>query len=196
MSELTLTDRRSFLLQAAALWQTATVLSAQHIHSVPAAKTIPYQFRFLSTDERTTLRIVMARIAPADEHSGGAEGAHVDEYIDFILSHADSELQAIWHSGLKRYASAIPTKSPAAVDAFLTKQALKEFAPQTEDEIFFMLLKTAVVEGFYTSEEGIKNELGYQGMGFVLDWQGCTHEHHQAPADWQPLLKTRSGGLI
>lgn len=194
MNDLFSVDRRNFLLQIAALWQAAASLSAQHVHSDATKASAPYQFRFLSLNEQTTLRLLAARIAPADEHSGGALAGQVDEYIDFVLSHADPKLQAEWRAGLTRYGAAIAPNTPEAIDAFLTQQCKGEFAPQNQDQLFFILLKTAVVEGFYTSEEGIKKELGYRGMGFVMDWQGCTHEHHKAPAGWQPALRAPETG--
>ena len=50
------------------------------------------------------------------------------------------------------------------------------------------MVKGAVVESFYTSEEGINKELGYQGMAFLVNFDGCTHASHATPADYQPLI--------
>jgi hypothetical protein len=180
--------RREFLLAAGALWRAAVASARQH-HQLAPASVQPYTFTFLEPGSRETLRTLMDRIAPADERSAGAVGARVDEYIDFILTHAERALQQQWQTGLIRYRASIQGHSPMDVDAFLTKQAENEFRPRTEDERFFVLLKYAVIEGFYTSEEGITKELGYQGMGFVLDFKGCTHERHDAPDGWKPLLQ-------
>lgn len=189
-------DRRTFLLQSVALWQAAATLSAQHVHRAPATVSAPYQFLFLKPTERATVQAFAARIVPADERSGGAVAARVEEYIDFVLAHADANLKRTWHRGLAQYGAAVPAKTPEALDAFLARQCEREFAPQSEEQIFFVLLKKAVVEGFYTSEEGINKELGYKGMGFILDWQGCTHAHHEAPAGWQPSLRVPETGEL
>ena len=184
--------RRQFLLATAALWQTAVASAHQHHESVPVSSS-PYTFTFLSPAERETLRLLIDRIVPADERSTGALGARVDEYIDFILSHAEPALQEQSRSGLLRYSASLRDLDPAGIDRFLTEQAVNEFEPQTEDERFFVLLKYTAMEGFYTSEEGVNQELGYQGMGFVLDFQGCIHARHETPAGWKPLLQQRKG---
>lgn len=179
-------SRREFVSAAAILWQAA-VARAQHSH--PAATTAPHHFAFFTSEERDTLRHLMARIVPADERSGGALAADVDAYIDFILQHADKDLQQIWRNGLAAYGTAIRSKSDDGIDAFLSAQSRNEFAPKTDGEKFFVVLKATVTEGFYTSEIGINQELGYQGMAFLLDFPGCTHAEHKAPSTYQPLLR-------
>jgi len=135
----------------------------------------------------------MSRIIPADDRSAGAVGAKVDEYIDFILSHADPALQETWRGGLDRYGRATAGLNAEEIDAFLAKHARHEFAPVDEDEQFFVLLKAAVTQGFYTSQEGIENELGYKGMSFLLDFPGCTHTAHEVPPAYKPALRQREG---
>ena len=178
-----LQSRREFVSAAAALWSTAALRAQQHQHAHPSSGKAPYKFSFFDAGERRTLRVLMDRIVPADERSSGALGACVDEYVDFILLHADAPLQETWHKGLERYGEAIAGKSLDQVDQFLEQQARNEFSPATDEEAFFVLLKAAVNEGFYTSEEGIVNELGYKGMAFALDFQGCTHASHPIPKD-------------
>jgi hypothetical protein len=184
-------SRREFLAKAAALWSAALLRAQQHQHEHPSDQRRPYQFAFLNEEERRPLRVLMDRIVPADNRSSGALGARVDEYVDFILLHADVPLQELWRKGLKRYAGAIAGTSAEQVDRFLEQQARNEFAPATDDEAFFILLKSAVTEGFYTSKEAILNELGYQGMAFVLDFEGCTHTSHHVPEGWHPMLRER-----
>jgi hypothetical protein len=167
-------SRRSFLMTAVALWQAASIRAQQQ----------KQRGRFLNPQQHEVLLRLMDKLIPADERSGGAVGAKVDEYIDFVLLHADPPLQAAWRNGLDSYGRATD------LDTFLNKQARAEFSPATEDERFFVLLKAAVTEGFYTSEEGISKELGYQGMTFDMDPSGCTHADHKAPAGYKPLLRS------
>ncbi|MGI8962268.1 MAG: gluconate 2-dehydrogenase subunit 3 family protein [Bryobacteraceae bacterium] len=184
-------SRREFLATAAALWSAAALRAQQHQHAHPSNEKALYTFAFLNGGERRTLRVLMDRIVPADDRSSGALGAYVDEYIDFILLHADASLQETWRKGLKGHGEAIVGKSGHEVDTFLEQQAQNEFSPASDDEAFFILLKSAVTEGFYTSEQGINNELGYKGMTFVLDFQGCTHASHRTPEGWHPMLRDR-----
>jgi hypothetical protein len=188
--EWRMTTRRDFLAVAALAWSRAkgAALAPAHAHAhaslflaaAPGA-------RFLSDDERATLRLLADVLIPADERSGGAGAARIDEYIDLVLGHAEPSLQRRWRAGLARHAG----MSGAEAEALLREAARAEFDPVTDDQEFFVLLKSAVVEGFYTSEEGIEKELGYQGMSFVLDFPGCRHESHPRPVDFQAALRQR-----
>jgi hypothetical protein len=184
-------SRREFLREAAALWAAAALRAHEHEHPQSADERSLYSFAFLDGQERKTLRTLMDRIVPADDRSSGALGACVDEYVDFILVHADAPLQETWRKGLKRYGQAVAGTGANEVDKFLAQQARNEFEPATDNETFFILLKAAVTEGFYTSKEGIVNELGYKGMAFVLDFQGCSHASHHVPEGWHPMLRDR-----
>lgn len=175
--------RRGFL-ELAAAWWSAAVLRA-HEHATPAA--IPadgYSFRFLQPREVETLRRLAALMIPADERSGGAGAAKVEEYVDFVLSHAQPALQARWRSGLKRFRR--------FDEARLRRAAANEFAPRTTEERFFVLLKDAVVEGFYTSQEGITKELGYRGYTFLREFPAADMSLVRIPAGYKPLLRERS----
>lgn len=201
------TSRRRFLATAALLWEQAVASAQQDINAQqqqierqkhqhgPAAELKPskYRYGFLTASEQQVLRRLADRIVPADARSGGAAAARVDEYVDFVLGHANARLQKAWRDGLGRYGKAIAGKQAAGIDRFLEQQAVNEFHPGTPDEEFFVLLKAATVEGFYTSQEGILKELGYQGLAYVPNFPGCTHpDGHKAPADYQPLLRDRS----
>jgi hypothetical protein len=181
--------RRGFLV-AVALWRQALLVAQSHAHpaSPPSA---PYRLAFFTIGEARVLAAVAGRIVPADERSGGATAAHVDEYIDFILSHGAADLQKFWRESLARIAPRVDGRSPEEIDAFLTELARNEFAPKNADDEFFIALKEAVVDGFYTSEEGVRKELGYLGNGFLHEFPGCTHATHVTPAGYRPLLKER-----
>jgi len=176
---------------AVTLWRAASARAQEHRHATSgsAAAAAPYRFVFLDPGERGTLRVVMDRLVPADERSAGAVGARVDEYVDFVLALADHATREIWRKGLRRYGRAIRGKTPGEIDRFLNEQSRDEFVPRSEDEQFFVFLKIAVTEGFYTSEEGIVKELGYVGMAFVLEFPGCPHEEHSVPTDYKPILR-------
>ncbi len=183
-------SRREFMVTAAGLWQAASLRAKQQRQANPATSKQDKGLLFLDTRRREILRRLMDRIVPADGRSTGAIGAKVDEYIDFVLVHADANFQNAWRTGLDRFGMAIESREGPGIDAFLAQQARGEFSPRTDDERFFVYLKTAVAEGFYTSEEGISKELGYEGMTFEMDFPGCTHPEHKAPAGYKPLLRS------
>jgi hypothetical protein len=181
-------SRREFLA-VAALWSQA-VAAAQHNHQAAqaASTNVTYRFAFFQPDERQTLNRLAAILIPADERSGGATAAHVDEYIDFVVSHGNADLKKRWRDGLAPFAKL----DAAASEQRLRELAANEFAPKSAGDQFFILLKGAVAEGFYTSEEGIRKELAYQGLGFLREFPGCTHESHAIPEGYQPRLKMRT----
>lgn len=172
-------SRRHFLTLAA-LWCRALKAAQAHAHSTAATSAIAYKFTFLKELERSRLMELADVLIPADDRSGGAKGARVDEYIDFVLTHAAPALQKCWRDGLRWMTIA---KLPRA--------AANEFEPKSREDQFFVLLKAAAVEGFYTSQEGISKELGYQGLGFLRAFAGCTHETHMAPEGFRPRLRAR-----
>jgi gluconate 2-dehydrogenase gamma chain len=183
-------SRREFMT-ALVLWRQALLAAQSHVHSAPAQAAPPYRLAFFTASEARILAAVAARIVPADERSGGAAEARVDQYIDFILSHGSADLQKFWRESLARIAPRVSGRSPEEIDVFLTELARNEFAPKNNYEEFFIALKEAVVDGFYTSEEGIRNELGYIGNAFLHEFPGCTHATHETPAGYRPLLKQR-----
>jgi hypothetical protein len=172
--------RRDFLV----LWGQAAL--AAHQHSPSKTNSATYVFRVFSPAEQAVLKQAAAILIPADERSGGAAAARVEEYIDFVVSHGGAELQQAWRDGLARMGAA------RAIEPFLHRASRNEFRARTADERFFVLLKSAVVEGFYTSEEGISKELGYQGMGFLLEFPDFSQEKPAVPAGHKPMLRAHA----
>ena len=171
----------------AGLWAKALEAAQTHDHLIILAPGKSYTFRFLTAAQVQTLQSLAGLLIPADSRSAGAKGARVEEYIDYVLSYAPAELQRRWRDGLARYAGL----EAAEQDRRLASVARNEFAPRSRDEQFFVMLKGAVIEGFYTSQEGIQRELGYQGLAFLREFPGCSHDTHEAPEDYQPRLMSR-----
>jgi Gluconate 2-dehydrogenase subunit 3 len=183
-------SRREFLA-CLVLWRQALLVAQSHAHPAPT-QAAPYRLAFFTASEARVLAALAARIVPADERSGGAAAARVEEYVDFILNHGSADLQRFWRESLARITPRVNGRSPEEIDVFLTELARNEFAPKNRDDAFFVALKEAVVDGFYTSEEGIRKELGYIGNAFLHEFPGCTHATHETPAGYRPLLKQRS----
>ncbi len=174
--------RRTFLGTAAVWWSEALIAAHQHT-AAPSQQSL-YKFQFFQPKELATLRLLAALIVPADERSGGAPAARVEQYIDYVVSHGAEGLKDTWRKGLVTYAG----KTEAQAESQLRDAAKGEFSPRSDAQRFFVLIKGAVVESFYTSQEGINKELGYQGMGFVVNFEGCTHASHSTPEWYKPLI--------
>jgi len=177
-------SRRTAIQLALAAWAKAEDQAHQHGTEGKAAS--KYQLKFLSASEVTTIQRFASIMIPVSDRSGGAGAAHVETYIDHTLASASASLQRSWRAGLSVWMKA---KDP---NGLLSKLALFEFEPKTKDDQFFILFKTALTAAFYTSEEGIMKELGYQGMGFLREFKGYQGEALVTPAKYRPSLRVRS----
>jgi hypothetical protein len=177
-------SRRSAIELALALWAKAE--EQAHQHGAPGPSSGPYQMKFLSPVEVTTIQRFGGVMIPAGERSGGAKAAQVETYIDHTLASAAPSLQRSWRAGLAQWAKEKDTEGT------LAKVAANEFAPKTKEDQFFVLFKTALTAAFYTSQEGILKELGYQGMGYVREFAGYQGEAFVVPAGYKPMLRRRS----
>lgn len=139
-----------------------------------------------TTDQLRTLSSAAAILIPPDERSKGGTAPGVAEYIDFVVANGSKDLIEEW-----RYGLGILQRS-TNLEARLRQLARNEFRPRTREERFFVLLKSAVVDAFYTSEEGITKELGYQGLGHVMEFPDFTGVKTQVPKDHKPMLRARS----
>ncbi len=138
----------------------------------------------LSQTQHATVDAFAEAIIPADDHSPGARAARVVDYIDLLLSESSDEVKESWMTGLAaldeatqtRYSAPFVKLSPAQVEELLTDLSRNERDPQTPAEQFFRTTKDATIRGYYTSEIGIHEELGYQGNQFLAEFVGCKTE--------------------
>ena len=54
---------------------------------------------------------------------------------------------------------------------------------------FFTLLKGATVDAYYSTQEGLKTELGWNANTFLSEFKGCTHKEHQSLSTMQVKAK-------
>lgn len=136
---------------------------------------------FFTADERALVDELSELIIPTDSHSPGARAANVAGYIDGRLAEAFDEAErSTWRTGLRgvdRLSQQMHGKpfmqTPADNRvAVLTRMAQNESAPKTPDEQFFVELKARVVDAYYTSEIGIKQEMEYKGNVFLPEFVG------------------------
>lgn len=177
-------SRRTATGLALALWAKAGDQAHQHPQGLTTTEN--FSFKFLTPAETLTTQRFAALLIPPSDRSGGATAAHVENYLDHVLVNAAPSLQRAWRTGLAAWAKAKDT------DSHLALLAANEFQPKTSADQFFVLFKTAVTAAFYTSEEGILKELGYQGMRFLREFPGYQGEAFTVPANYKPLLRSRS----
>lgn len=171
------------------LGSTVAAQDHAHMHSAPqtAAKHKPQPLRFFTAEENRTVIEMSERIIPADDSSPGAKAARVNEYVDLIVSESPDSVKRTWREGLSAINKMSRDKfSKGFADASVEQQIelLKQISknerdPKTVEERFFRTIKNATVDGYYTSEIGIHQELRYKGNSYLKEFVGCTHPEHQ-----------------
>jgi hypothetical protein len=140
----------------------------------PAA--IAYTLQFFTEEESLLLDQLMEMILPADNHSPGAHEARTNLFADLMVATSTDAIKKQWRDGLHLMRDEAATSSLA--DA-MHKSAAGEERPTTDLERFFVPLKQMTVNGYYTSETGIHQEMEYIGNTYLAAFPECTHPEHQ-----------------
>lgn len=138
---------------------------------------IDYKLQFFSEDENKLLDELMEMIVPADDHSPGAHAARTSWFADRMIATSDDAAKAQWRNGLGLLRQEAKRTSLTEI---LQKIAANEEDPKTELERFFVVLKRTTVNGYYTSEIGIQQEMEYTGNTYLARFPECTHPEHKA----------------
>ena len=141
----------------------------------------PPKLLVLSPVQYATLEALVETIIPTDEQSPGAKEARVADYIDLLLSETDDGVRLQWLGGLAELDEESQTQFRRSFTALRAAQrdtvvgaiARNEKSPKTPLETFFVMAKTATINGYYTSEIGIHRELKYQGNKMLPEFVGC-----------------------
>src|SRR5882672_3927730 len=127
-------------------------------------------------------------IIPATD-TPGAKAALVNRFVDHVLSTADAKERSEFVRGLTwlddrcraRAGKDVAGASAAELTAVLTPLAA-EGVPAAEDApgiAFFRAIKSITITGYYTTEIGLRQELGDDGRMMLGTFEGCTHPEHQ-----------------
>jgi hypothetical protein len=170
---------------AIAVWPYVSDRAAEAFATIQASQAPP-QLAFLTAAQYTTLDALTETIIPADEHSPGARGARVADYIDLLLAESDDPTQRAWTAGLtlldaesrRRFRVPYAQLTPPQATELLAPLARNEESPTAPLAHFFKATKDATIRGYYTSEIGIQKELEYQGNRILGEFVGCTHPEH------------------
>jgi hypothetical protein len=112
----------------------------------------------------------------------------VYEYVDEIVSSSADSVKTLWMDGLavidglahNEYGLEYAKCTGAQQITIMEKISRNEEQPATFAEKFFVALKAATIDGYYTSKIGIHQDLEYQGNTVVIEFPGCTHGEHRA----------------
>jgi len=178
---------------ASAVWiDQLHALARQHPMSTMLAESAQgaaWTPRVLSAHQLATVGTLVELIIPATE-TPGAKALEVDRYIDGVLALAEPADRDRFLSGL----GWLDARSQALFRKDFVSSSIREqtdlltrlsssTAGQSEPPAgveFFNGIKTLTIAGYYTTEAGLRQELGDDGRMMLPTFEGCTHKEHGA----------------
>ena len=169
-----------------------------HEHRAAATPAADWKPKLLDAHQDETVATLSELIIPTT-NTPGARAALVNRFVDEVLADAAEPDRREFLRGLRwmdgrsneLFGTDFVKASPEQQNALLTilsSDKNKAF----QDEIgrdFFKAIKSLTITGYYTSEVGMKQELGDDGQMFFLEFKGCTHPEHGGPAPAAPPRK-------
>ena len=163
--------------------------AAEYAHYTVAAEKAAtasgvYKPKYFSAQQYKTIQSLCRSILPADERSGGAIEAGAPEFIDLLTSeNKDYQLQLggglMWLDAKcndrygKSYVDCPAGQQTEMLDLIAYRKNTKADPGLSQGIEFFSFLRAMTVDGYFTSEIGIK-DLGYVGNTFVKgEFPGC-----------------------
>jgi len=173
--------------------ETLSALAAEHAQTHPphdshtAVKTAwtPKVF----TAPQNAAVIALSELIIPQTTTPGAKAARVNEFIDGVLADAKPDDKAKFLAGLAwidartthdhqhPFVACTPDQQIALLTAISTPEA--DTVRDTPGAAFFAAIKSMTIVGYYTSEVGVRQELGDDGNLFFAEFKGCTHPEHQ-----------------
>lgn len=145
------------------------------------ASAAPYAPTFFSQQELTLLDTLSEWIIPTTPRSPGARAARVAEFLDVVVTHAPRATQDTWRTQLAAFDATCTQTGGAtfvALDASARRHVLdalsaRERHPDGDDVRAFVRVKQATIDAYYSSEIGLRQELGYLGPQMLATFPGC-----------------------
>ena len=134
-----------------------------------------YKLQFFTEAENELLDRLMEMIIPEDSHSPGAHAARVSLFADLMVATSDDATKTRWKNGLALMQAEADKSSVAEA---LAHAATLADQPASDLGRFFVALKEMTVNGYYTSEIGIHQDLEYVGNTYLTAFPGCTDKEH------------------
>jgi hypothetical protein len=141
------------------------------------------------TPQQNELVITLTELIIPETDTPGAKAARVNRFIDSVLHDAPAANRTGFVRGLAwvdersgtLYKRNFVAASAAEQTSLLSKMAdvrNKAAADRTGIE-FFRAIKSMTIDGYYTSEIGLMQELGDSPQMFLAEFPGCDHPEHQ-----------------
>lgn len=173
--------RRDLLKIVAAVPAAA---SAQHVHSSEPFVQIarPLAPKAFDKAQFQMITRLVDLIIPRTETPGAAD-AGVDVQIDGTAA-GKPDVRAELEQGLAALDSRArkdrgkPFLELASAEQIALLEAVSA-DPNSAVGRFFQMIKTMTIDGYYSTREGLEQELGWHGNTYLTSFPGCTHPEHK-----------------
>ncbi len=175
----------------APLWvETLVSAAGQHAahYQASAAQAAAWAPKALTPAQNETV-ITLAELIIPQTDTAGATKANVNRFIDAVIADASAADRQKFVDGLGwldtqslRDAGATFARASAAHQTALLTAISTNKAPSSTEQVgvdFFNAIKSLTITGYYTSEVGMREEMGDDGNMFFLEYKGCTHPEHR-----------------
>ena len=171
--------------------ESLSALARQQAHAgmaQAAAAATDWKPKVLTSHQNDTIIALTELIIPETD-TPGAKATLVNRFVDSVLEDATAQDRDTFVHGLTWLDERSRTlfkkdfldATPADQTALLTRLS-KENNVDKEAQIgveFFQAIKSMTINGYYTTEIGLRRELGDSGQLFQAVSQGCDHPEHQ-----------------
>jgi hypothetical protein len=174
------------------LWVESLCAQARaeaHTHAAQATASAAAWSPSVLTPRQDEAVIALTELIIPATDTPGAKAALVNRFVDHVLSSADARERSEFIKGLTwlddrcraRVGHDVAGASAAELTALLTPLAAESGAPAEDAPgvAFFRAIKSMTVTGYYTTEIGLRQELGDDGRMVLGAFEGCTHPEHQ-----------------
>lgn len=175
---------------------TLCAVAVDHAHAhgqrkagATAAAASAWKPRILTAAQNDAVVTISELIIPQTK-TAGAKAAKVNEFIDGALASAGPTERARFLDGLRwlddrakqdfstaTFVAATLAQQTALLTTISAPEA-KTSADKTGAE-FFDAIKSMTIVGYYTSEPGMREEMGDDGTLFFAEFKGCAHPEHR-----------------
>ena len=175
---------------AATSWvDSLSALAQSHAHGPTATAVISAQAwkpRVLTPAQNQAVIAIVDLIIPETD-TPGARSAGVNRFVDRVLQDASREQRTRFVRGLawmdaeakkvsgRTFASSTPAEQTALLERIAGENAAEADQPGAE---FFRAIRSMTISGYYTTEIGLRRELGDDGVLATEQFVGCTHPEH------------------
>jgi hypothetical protein len=152
-----------------------------------AAGAPPWAPSVLTAGQNDAVIALTELIIPATD-TPGAKAALVNRFVDRVLTAADASQRGEFIRGLAwlddrcraRVGKDVAGATAAELTAVLTPLAAEgsALADDAPGIAFFRAIKSMTITGYYTTEIGLRQELGDDGRMMLGTFEGCTHREH------------------